>query len=383
MTARARAKRLLIILAAPVAAYLLWLGAAVVRFRPEHAPMAPASAGGPPYEVEGVYHVHTKYSDGRATTEKVAAIAARRSLDFIILTDHGRPNDKSLASQGKRDGIFVLAGSELSVSRGHLVALDFLPPAGHFSQKADLAVQEIAAAGGFSVVAHPYSKTPWTWGEDSDFQGIEIADSDSMVKKNYARVIPYLPAFLIKPELVLLRALTRPVETLRKWDSLAARRPVYGYFSADAHMFYDAVFRFFRLHVLLEEPLAPEFERARAQIFGALRSGHFYSAVEAAAAARGFRFEAEARGATRPMGSVVTWDGGEPVRLRVRAPFAFATETRLIRNGRVIGQAEGADLSYEADTVGDYRVEVYLKGPSPLAADFPWIVANPIFIKRS
>jgi hypothetical protein len=80
---------------------------------------------------------------------------------------------------------------------------------------------------------------------------------------------------------------------------------------------------------------------------------------------------------------VVTWDGGEPVRLRVRAPFAFATETRLIRNGRVIGQAEGADLSYEADTVGDYRVEVYLKGPSPLAADFPWIVANPIFIKRS
>jgi hypothetical protein len=381
MTVRARSKRLLAVLIVLGVAYVLWLGFNVVRFRPLRAPLQ--SVEGPPYEAEGVYHVHTKFSDGRATPEKIAAVAARHSLDFVILTDHGSPNLRSLESQGRKDGVLVLAGSELSVSRGHLVALDFVPPRGHFSQNADLAVREIAADNGFSVIAHPYSKIPWTWGTEVGFSGIELADSDSMVKKNYSRFLPFLPAFIVKPELVMLKALSRPVETLRKWDSLAARHPVYGYFSADAHMFYSAVFGCFRLHVLFEEPLAPEFERARAQVFGALRGGRFYDAVDGAAEARGFRYWAEVRGAMHPMGSTVAWDGGEPVRLSVRAPFPFAVETLLVRDGEVVVRAEGAELSYAPDRAGVYRVEVYLKGRSPLASDFPWIVSNPIFIKRS
>lgn len=381
MTVRARGKRLLAVLIVLVAAYVLWLGFNVVRFRPLRAPLQ--SVEGPPYEAEGAYHIHTKFSDGHATPEKIAAIAARQSLDFIILTDHGNPNRRSLESQGRKSDVFVLAGSELSVSRGHLVALDFIPPPQPFSQNADLAVREIAAAGGFSIVAHPYSKTPWTWGKEADFSGIELADSDSMVKKNYSRLLPYLPAFIVKPEIVLLKALSRPVETLRKWDSLAARHPVYGYFSADAHMLYSAVFGCFRLHVLLEEPLAPEFERAGAQVFGALREGRFYDAVDGAAEARGFRYWAEVRGAMHPMGSTVAWDGASPVKLTVRAAFPFAVETRLVRDGEVIERADTAEFSYAPDRAGVYRVEVYLKGRSPLASDFPWIVSNPIFLKRS
>jgi hypothetical protein len=389
MTVRARGRRLLLVaLLALAAIYVVWLGVNVVRFRPPGSTAQTSGrAVGPPYEVTGIYHVHTRFSDGRATPDEVAAVAARRSLDFVILTDHGSPNLKSLESQGRKGGVLVFAGSELSVSRGHLVGLDFAPPARPFSQNADLAIREIAADGGFSIIAHPYSKTPWTWGGEAASSGIEIINCDAEAHLNYLRFFPYLPAFLVKPELVLLKSLSRPVETLRKWDSLAARRAVTGYFGADAHMFYDAVFGCLRLHVLLPEPLAPGFERARAQVFGALRRGEFYNAVDGAAAAGGFRYWAEAGGTARPMGSTIMWDGASPVKLTVRASFPFAIETRLIRDGEVIERATGAgggpELSYAARRPGVYRVEVYLRAWSPLAADCPWIVSNPIFIRRS
>jgi hypothetical protein len=384
MTKRARGKRLLAALIGLIAIYVVWLGISVVRFRPPSAPVAAtARVEGPPYEVTGVYHIHTRFSDGHATPEEVAAVAARRSLDFVILTDHGSPNLSSLESQGRKNGVSVLAGSELSVSRGHLVALDFVPPARAFSQNADLAIREIAADGGFSVVAHPYSETPWTWGGEAVASGIEVINCDAAVKLNYLRLLPYLPAFLVKPEFVMLKSLSRPENSLRKWDSLAARQTVHGYFAADAHMFYSAVFGCLSLHVLLREPLKPGFEEARSQVFGALRRGEFYNAVDGAAAAGGFRYWAEAGGEARPMGGAIVWDGASLVKLNIRAPFPFAVETRLVRDGEVIERAGGGELTYAARRAGVYRVEVYLRISSPLAADCPWIVSNPIFIRRS
>ena len=101
----------------------------------------------------------------------------------------------------------------------------------------------------------------------------------------------------------MIKALSRPVETLRKWDSLAAQqRPLFGYLSADAHFFYGAVFGCFGLHALLEEPPARDFERARAQVFGALRRGRFYSAVDGAAPAGRVRFPGRSRRRAVPHG---------------------------------------------------------------------------------
>jgi hypothetical protein len=382
MTARTLGRRVRTTLVIVVAAYVIWLAAAVVRFNP---PPAAAAAGGPPYEITGVYHVHTRFSDGHATPAEVAAAAAKRGLDFVILTDHGNPNRESLAAQGRRDGVLLLAGSELSVNRGHLVALDFAtPPAGRtFPQNAEQAMVDVRAAGGFTVIAHPYSKTHWTWGKETAVSGIELADAVSAIQYNLPRFLAYAPALLVKPVLPLVATLSRPVPQLRKWDSLAAQRPVFAYFSADAHFNYQAIFGLFRVHVLLDEPPAADFDRARAQVFGALRHGRFYDAVDGAAPARGFGFWAESGGVRLPMGSRLTWSDGQEVKLVVRTPFPFAAETRLVRDGREIGRAAGSETIVMADRPGVYRVEVYLRARSPLAADFPWIVANPIFIERS
>ena len=147
-------------------------------------------------EIEGAYHIHTTFSDGRKSIDKIAKLAAQSGLDFIILTDHGNPNYESLRSQGWKEGVLVLAGSELSVSRGHLVGLNFNPPARPFSQNAEEAVYEIQSSGGFSIIAHPYSKVNWSWGEFIDYSGMEIMNADSMLKKKH---YPLTPLFSRSP----------------------------------------------------------------------------------------------------------------------------------------------------------------------------------------
>ncbi|MEW5902323.1 MAG: hypothetical protein AB1715_12735, partial [Acidobacteriota bacterium] len=295
-----RKKRLLAATLLLLASYAIWFGAQLVRFQNQRGETPRRE--GPPYEIQGVYHVHTTLSDGRKPAEEIAALAARLSLDFLILTDHGSPNRASLDVQGWKENVLVLAGSELSVSRGHLVGLNFAPPSRGFSQNAEHAAQEIASGGGFSVIAHPFSKTRWSWGGPGDYAGLEIIDNDSMVKKNYLAALPYFPALLLDPRLFLLKTLQRPDQSLRKWDEFNRTRPFYGYFSADAHLYYSALLNCFRLHILLEKPLAEVFVEARAQVFGALREGRFYSAVDAARPAAGLLFWAEGEGVKRPMG---------------------------------------------------------------------------------
>jgi hypothetical protein len=360
--------------------YVLWLGTILLRQRARRE--IPAAKRPSTHEVQGVYHIHTTFSDGRQPLEKVVAAASRQHLDFIILTDHGNPNRASLAGQGWKENVLVLAGSELSVSRGHLVALDFRPPDGTFAQNAEEAVQEVAAEGGFTVIAHPFSKTRWSWGGFTGYAGLEIADSDSMIKQNFWRAIPYLPALLLSPRIFLLKTLERPSQTLRKWDEMAAKQAVYGYFSADAHLAYETLFSCFRLHVLLGEPLAAEFERARAQVFNSLRRGAFYCAVDSARPAGGFIFWAERQRSHFPMGSTVPLAPSSRMQFRAEAAFPFAVQTCLLRDGEVVLRSEGPDISFSSGRPGVYRVEICLRGGSPLARDFPWIISNPIFIRE-
>jgi hypothetical protein len=378
-------KLLAVVLAIPIL-YLGWLGFESLGSRPyaNTSLLAPAQNA---LEIEGVYHVHTKFSDGHASVDELAAQASREKLDFLILTDHGNPNFESLRSQGRKDGVLVLAGSELSVNRGHLVALGFRTPDRNFSQKAEDAVPEIQALGGFAVIAHPYSKVKWSWGDVSVYSGLEIINADTMFKNNVGRVLPYLPLLLFRSRLPLIRMLEHPEINLKKWDQRAATSAVYGYFSADAHLYYRAIFSLLHLHVLLDEPLADGFDAAAGQVYAALRKGRFFNAIEAAAGARGFRFKASAAGgAAFRMGDTIpagAWTGAaEPVRFEARAPFSFVTEIHIVHDGRTIASTRDDVLTAEAQGPGVYRVEVFLKERSALAADIPWIISNPIFLRK-
>ncbi len=362
-----------------VAIYAAWLAFSALSFRIHR--LGGEAAGRDPLEIEGVYHIHTKHSDGRSTVAELARDAARENLDFLVLTDHGNPNFAGLLDQGFKEGVLILAGSELSLNRGHMVGLGFRTPETSFSQKAEIAVPEIQALGGFAVVAHPYSKVRWLWGDASVYSGLEIINADTMFKNNLGRVLPYLPLLLVGSRVPLVKMLENPEVNLRKWDQRAATASLYGYFSADAHLYYRPIFSLLRLHVLLDEPLARDFDAAARQVFGALRTGRFFNAIEAVAEARGFRFGAAEGGTTWRMGDTIRGDGFGP-RFEVKAPFPFAKEIRIVRDGRVVASTRENTLAADAQGPGVYRVEVFLRARSALGKNIPWIVSNPIFLRK-
>jgi hypothetical protein len=409
---RITVRKILRVALAVLALYAAWLAYSELSFRRYENPdgTAAAAASGPggavTHELQGVYHIHTTFSDGHATADEVAARAARERLDFVVLTDHGNPNAASLRAAGPRKGVLVLAGSELNVNRGHLVALGFLPPpdGGKVPSKAEDAVDAVRALGGFTVIAHPYSKVRWSWGDwglSSDYTGIEIVNADTMFKNNYRRVIAYAPLLLLGSRLPLIKMLEHPASNLKRWDQRGASTAIAGYFSADAHLYYRGIFALLRLHVLVDGPAGAGGERGEgpgaeeARIWDALRHGHFYNAVEAVADARGFRFGAEAGagegtgsgpGSARAyrMGDTIAAAGGttSAVRFETRAPFPFRKEVRLLRDGRVIASSREDTLRVPSEGPGVYRVEVYLKERSPLGSDIPWIVSNPIYLRK-
>ncbi|MDD8026612.1 MAG: PHP domain-containing protein [Acidobacteriota bacterium] len=372
-----------------LAGYILWLGWRGLSFR-RYAGSVPAAAAGmaapQDFEIEGVYHLHSRFSDGHGTVDDIAAAAAGEGLDFVILTDHGSPNRETLLAAGRKDGVLILAGTEISSSRGHLVAMGFDPPDRDFSGTAELAAGEAAALGGFTVLAHPYSKTAWSWGDWAGYSGLEIQNGDAVVKRAPARTLLFAPLLLARPDAALLALVGRPRRETAAWDRWGVDRPVRGYFASDAHFAYGALGRLFRLHVLLDEPAAADFEAARRQVFQALKGGLFYNAVEAAAEADGFRFWAVHSGKIVPMGGTIAVgperDADGPVRLIARTPFAFAHETRLLRAGITVASGSGPELVFETNDPGSYRVEVFLRERTPLGAEVPWIASNVIFFSK-
>lgn len=377
MGAQKKRRRLVRALLVLLAVYAAWLGWLWLRHRPP-ALEAPEQD---PLEAVGVYHIHTRFSDGSREPEDIARIAARQDLDFIILTDHGSPNPSFLAQRRRQAGVLVLAGSELSVNRGHLVALAFQEPAAPFSQVAEEAARQVEAQGGFTVIAHPYSKVRWSWGEHAGYAGIEILSADAMLRRNWLGLLPTLPLLPLAPRIPMLRMFRYPERNLRRWDDLCRDHTIYAYFSCDAHLLYGPLLSLFSLHVLLPRPLPEDYAEAAGLISGSLREGRFYNCINSAAPGHGFRFWGESGASGRiPMGRAVPWEDG--MRLFVRLPEAVQAEWRLLHDGRPVYSSRERRASFSPQGPGTYRVEAYLSRRTPLKRSCPWIVSNPIFLRE-
>jgi hypothetical protein len=258
----------------------------------------------------------------------------------------------------------------------------FDTPSSQISPTAEEAVHQVHGLGGFTVIAHPYSKTQWSWGPRVNYGGVEIISADSMFRKSLPLSLLYFPALLINPKLALLKVLSRPEKNLAKWDSLNSESPIFGYYSADAHLLYSALFSSLHLHIPLSIPLSKDFETAKRQVFNSLRIGNFYNAVEAAAQARGFRFWATQGDRSFPMGSAVKTE--PQITLHAAMPIGVELEARLLFKGIPVFRSREGTWSYPArNGPGVYRVEVYLKERTPLREDFPWILSNPIYLKEN
>jgi hypothetical protein len=349
-------------------------------------------------DLAGVVHVHSTYSDGTGTVPEIAAAARANGLDFLLLTDHDTLAAREHGEEGWHDGVLVLVGEEVSPRReNHYLAFGLERPVDHSGLSPQQIVDRVNDAGGFGFLSHPFSKgserfrrggqgMPWRDLDCDGYTGLElwsfVTDSAERVNsiRELARFVAAPGRFIDHP----------PRRNLDLWDEICRRRRCVALGGVDAHqvgirvrghvplrlMAYKRSFRHLRTHVLTEMPLRGDLDHDRDAVFGALRAGRAYIAVDSVAPAHGFRFWAEAsEGRRAEMGDET--GAGEWV---LRAHTARPARLLLVRDGEPVAEAHGDVLEHWTGEPGVYRVEAYLNAHG---RERTWVLSNPIYLRAS
>jgi hypothetical protein len=357
--------------------------------------------------VRGVYHVHTRRSDGTGTLQSVAEAAARARLDFVIVTDHG-DGTREPEPPAYHAGVLVVDGVEISTTRGHVVALD-LPRTPYPLGGAPAAVvEDVVRLGGVAIAAHPDSAKPaLAWSDwDLPIAGFEWLNADSEWREEPPlMLVRAILAYPVRPVESVVSVFDRPDRTLERWDRLGRQgRTLVGLAAADAHArlgwenggeqvepllrlevpSYETVFRAFSMSVELDRPFTADARADARRLVDAIRAGRVATIVDGIAGSPGFEFYAVGPGGEVPMGGEAAV--GELRQLRARVAAPPGARVRLLMNGRVVAETSGLDLAVDRERLppldrGDravYRIEVVL-ARAPGQPPIPWIVSNPIY----
>ncbi|HTY08074.1 MAG TPA: CehA/McbA family metallohydrolase [Candidatus Edwardsbacteria bacterium] len=104
-------------------------------------------------------HIHSDYSDGAASVERILFRACHLGLDTIAVTDHneiaGALEARRLAERWQLP-VQVIVGEEVTTSEGHVVGL-FLKERIRPLLTAQATVDEIHRQGGLAIAVHPFS----------------------------------------------------------------------------------------------------------------------------------------------------------------------------------------------------------------------------------
>ncbi len=346
--------------------------------------------------VSGAYHIHTTRSDGLGDRSAVAAAASRAGLKFVILTDHGdatRPPDPPSYVHD----VLVLDGVEISTDEGHYVAFDMPRAPYPLGGAAESVVEDVARLGGFGIAAHPDSPKPQLrWTDDrSPVDGIEWLNTDSEWRGESRRRLARAGlAYLLRPAGAVASLFDRPV-TLDRWDRLTATRQVVALAGADAHggvkraaedtgrsltgflgiPSYDASFRAFTNRVVLDRPLLGDAAADARAIYGAIRKGNVFSAIDALAGPAFVDFHVEAGQDRIGMGGRLPDDSAATIVARASLPRDAVLV--LLNRGREVASGRGEIRQAVTGAHGAYRVEVRIPG-APGQPPVPWLVSNSI-----
>jgi predicted metal-dependent phosphoesterase TrpH len=98
-------------------------------------------------------HVHTEFSDGHGTVEKILETAAQKGLDGLAITDHDTLDGYYKAKECG-SGLLVLPGFEVKTDAGHVLVLG-LEQLPYYHYRYEGLVEWARRFGGLSVLAHP------------------------------------------------------------------------------------------------------------------------------------------------------------------------------------------------------------------------------------
>lgn len=373
--ARRRKRRLWGWLLLPVAVAALF---AFLALR-AHYPVV-SGAQPPRQEVAGAYHVHSSASDGRLSAEQIAQAAAHAGLDFVVLTDH---NVATLPEPRFVAGVLLVPGEELTTPNGHLVALG-TSRALTADERSHDPISQVAALGGFSVLAHPVqTRNPWRdWEAAKKADGLELYSADTMLREALhhplSRLFPAGISWLVKPVHALMLASAAQPDTVAHLLSLSKDAPKLALCATDAHglpppaaVSYEAEFRAFVMHLpTVQRPLSPDPAVASKAVLAGLRSGQGYCGFDAIAPAAGFRIGNGAR-------EVVVGD-----RALLTLP-AVLPPTQVRISGPATLEPDGHTVRFTGE--GAVELEIWARAPGLFGGSVwrPWIIPGPLRVRAA
>jgi len=340
------------------------------------------------FEYSGALHIHSRYSDGGGTVEKIIKAAHKANLDFIILTDHETLKGRD-RWQGWHAGLLLIVDEEISPWIGnHYLALGIKNEIrAKMALKAQPFIDEVRRQGGVGIIAHPFGEKkgffpvldrPWIDWDVIGFDGMEIwSYMYDWIKDLTLLTLPY---YILHPS----KAIDGPrPETLAKWDELNLSRKVVGVCGLDAHakkvpflpfveiLPYEYLFRTLRNHILLKEPLDPASpSRSISMIHEAIRYGSCFIGYDLIADSTGFLFRGEMAGVELNMGDEGIFAGRAILKVKTPIPARI----RILRNGKPIFDEMRSEVEIGVTSPGVYRSEAYLGRK-------PWIFSNPIYLR--
>ncbi len=132
-------------------------------------------------------HTHSVYSgDAAQTPAEMIAVAKRRGLDGIAITDHNTVEGGQVGRKLEKD--FVISGIEVASSGGHILALGVSGPIPKNLSPQET-VERIREEGGVAVAAHPYAPFRSGVGDEIkrvDFDAIEVLNAHLLSRNSKA-----------------------------------------------------------------------------------------------------------------------------------------------------------------------------------------------------
>ncbi len=263
------------------------------------------------YDLNGIIHFHSTYSDGSGKIENLIKIAKKLKADFLISSDHNTLKPKYDGIEGYYENLFYFAGEEINTEFGHFLALGIEDEIKRGNYKDVLA--EIKKQNGVGIICHPYNWwTPWKNFSVKGYAGIEIINLDSQWRgMNPLYILLVLLTYKINSFYSLHFLAHKPKKTLKFWDGVQKHnKMITGIASIDAHSNvklsknirihfpkYEELFSVARTHLLLDRKFSgrnndSDIRADKNLIVKAIKKGSCYFSFDLFGKPEGFYFEA-------------------------------------------------------------------------------------------
>jgi len=141
---------------------------------------------------------------------------------------------------------------------------------------------------------------------------------------------------------------------------------------------YEAIFRLFSNHVVVEQAFTGDGRADAALLINAIRRGRAFTVVDALATPGGLEFTATRGDQVAQMGDALVQGGDVGLSARVVGPPG--TTIVMLRNGLRVGETAASGLVVNTHgEAGVYRVEAHVPG-APGSPPVPWMLSNPIYL---